>query len=119
MSRTHPVRHYTPRPPRWPMLYGNEEFVAKGTVLKVTAMGWRMAGPMPVRPGTRLNFWVWPPKRPDGLHVEGATVLWVKGFEFALEVQDMDPIDREWLTQVLDCQLGWGLVPGSIQKQAA
>lgn len=89
MSRTHPVRRYTPWPRRWPMLYGNEEFVSQGTVLDVTATGWRMAGPMPVRPGTRLNFWVWPSKRPDGIHVEGATVLWVKGFEFALEVQGL------------------------------
>lgn len=106
MTRTYPVRRATHWPARWPTLYGNETLVANGTVLDVTANGWRMAGTMPVRPGMQLNFWVWPPERPKGLHVENAMVLWVKGNEFALEVLDMDPIDREWLTQFLDCTLG-------------
>jgi hypothetical protein len=53
MSRTRLVRRSTRWPARWPMLYGNEEFVAKGTVLDVTDKGWRMAGPMPVYPGMR------------------------------------------------------------------
>jgi PilZ domain len=107
MGRTRPVRRYTRWPARWPMLYGNEEFVAKGTALDVTAKGWRMAGPMPVYPGMRLNFWIWPTERPHGIHVEDATVLWVKGYEFGLAVQDTDPIDREWLTQFLHSTLEW------------
>lgn len=110
-GRTYPVRRHTRWPARWPLLYGDQEFVAQGTMLDVSAKGWRMAGPMPVCPGMRLNFWVWPPERPEGIHVEDATVLWVKGYEFALNVQNMDPIDREWLTQFLDRTLGWWLVP--------
>ena len=97
MSRIHPLRRSTRWPARWPMLYGNEEFVAKGTVLHVTTGQWRVEGPMPVHPGMRLNFWVWPPERPKGLHVEGATVLWVKAFEFGVDVQNVDPANWEWL----------------------
>ncbi len=50
-------------------------------------------------------------KNPEGLHVGDATVLWVKGYEFGLEIQDMNPIDQEWLTQFLDHALGLWLVP--------
>jgi hypothetical protein len=110
MSRTHPVLRYTRWSTRWPILYGNEEFVAKGTVLAVAATEWHMVGPMPVRPGMCLNFWVWPPKRPKGLLLEGATVLWVKGFQFGLDVQNMDPVDRKWLTPFLNRTLGCWLV---------
>ena len=111
MSRTHPGRCHTRWPVQWLMLYGNDDFVANGTVLEITAKGWRVEGPMPVHPGMRLNIWVWPPEKPEGLHIGAATVLWVKGYEFALEIQDMNPIDQEWLTQFLDRALGWYLVP--------
>ena len=111
MNRTHPVRRHTRWPVQWLMLYGNEEFVAKGTVLDFRATGWRMEGPMPVHPGMRLSLWVWPPEKPEAFHIEAATVLWVKGFEFGLEVQNMDPIDHAWLTQFLDRALEWWLVP--------
>ena len=92
---------------RWPMLYGNEEFVANGTVLDLSARTWRVAGTMPVRRGMRLNLWVWPPDRAESLLVEGATVLWVKGLEFGLEVQDLDPIDRLWLTPFWNRRVYW------------
>ncbi len=111
MTRTHPVRCHTRWPVQWLMLYGNEEFVANGTVLDVTARGWRVEGPMPVHPGMRLNIWAWPPEKPEGLHIGDTTVLWVKGYEFGLEIQDLNPIDQEWLTQFLDHTLGWWLVP--------
>ena len=111
MNRTHPVRRHTRWPVHWLMLYGNEEFVAKGTVLDVTARGWRVEGPMPVHPGMRLIIWAWPPEKPEGLHVGDASVLWVKGYEFGLEIQDLNPIDQEWLTQFLARALGWWLVP--------
>ncbi len=114
MSRPHPVRHYPRWPTCWPMLYGNEEFVAKGTVLAIRGMTphrWHAQGPMPVHPWMRLTIWVWPPEMPEGLHVGNATVLWVKGYEFGLEVQDLDPVDQEALTPFLDRAMGWWVVP--------
>ena len=119
MTRTHPVHRDTRWPALWPMLYGNEEFVAKGTVLSVMIGQRRVAGPMPVHDGMQLSLWVWPPEKPLGIHLEPATVLWVRDFEFGLEVQDMDPIDHGWLIRVPDRTLRWWLVPVSIQKQAA
>ena len=111
LNRTHPVRRQTRWPVRWPMLYGNEEFVANGTVLDITSTGYRVAGPMPVYPGMQLSVSVWPPEKPEGLHVEEATVVWVKGYEFAIELHDRNLFDRKWLGQVLDHALGRGLAP--------
>ena len=86
---------------RWPMLYGNEEFVANGTMLDVTVTEWRMAGPVPVRQGMYMNVWVLPQNRPEGLVLEGAPVLWVKGLEFGLDIRNLDPADRQWLMPFL------------------
>jgi hypothetical protein len=107
------MRRHSRRSVNWLMLYGNEEFVANGSVLNVdsTAIGWRAEGPMPVHPGMRLNLWVWPPDEPKGVHVEDATVLWVKGYEFGLKIQDLNPADHEWLTQFLDRGVALWLVP--------
>jgi hypothetical protein len=107
MRHTHPVLRQTRWPVRWPMLYGNNEFVANGTVLEITSTGYRVAGPMPVYPGMRLSVSVWPPEKPEGFQVEDATVLWVKGYEFVLELHDRNPFDRKWLTRFQDRVLGW------------
>ncbi len=111
MKRIHPVPSKTQWPVHWLMLYGNEEFVANGTVLDVTTKGWHVEGPMPVQPGMHLNIWAWPPQKPEGLHVGDATVLWVKGYEFGLDIEDLNPADQEWLAQFLDRALGWWLLP--------
>ena len=94
---------------RWLMLYGDGEFVAKGTVLSIAANVWRVAGPMPVHPGMRLKLRVWPLERPDAVYVNEATVIWTKGFEFGLIVEDINASDQEWLTQYLDRALPWWL----------
>lgn len=111
MSRNTPVRRPSRWPVHWLMLYGNDDFVANGTVLDLTPRQWHAEGPMPVHPGMRLNIWVWPPEKPDGLHIGAATVLWVKGYAFGLDVEDLNPVDRGWLTQFLDQALGLWLVP--------
>ena len=91
----------------WLMLYSNEEFVAKGKVVEITGTDWRAEGPWPVNPGMRLTIWVWPPDKPEGIHVGEAVVLWVNGYTFGIHVQDMDSMDQEWVThfpdQALDC----------------
>ena len=97
MNRIHPLNE-TRRTIRWPMMYGNAEFIANGMVLDVAETEWRIAGPILVRPGMCLNVWVWPPKRPEGLLLEDARVLWVDGFKFGLDVPDTYPVDSIWIT---------------------
>ena len=111
INRTHPVHRHSRETVHCLMVYGNEEFVANGTVLDVTATGFRAEGPMPVHPGMRLNISVWLPEKPEGLHVEDATVLWVKGYEFGLTVPGVNPVAQELLTQVVRSGRGVWLVP--------
>lgn len=92
-------------PVSWPMRYGNATFLAEGTVLDLTARGWRVAGPMPVVPGLPLTLQVSVPERATLLRVQRATVLWVKDHEFAIEVQDLEPMDQAWVSEFLHHKL--------------
>jgi hypothetical protein len=88
-------------------LYGSEEFMSGGTVLDVTQTGWRVAGAMPVRLGMQLTIQLCPPdKTGPRIHVTGATVLWVKGCEFAIDVPLLAPHERDWLSRFLTEKLG-------------
>jgi hypothetical protein len=106
-NRTHPMRRHSRFPVRWSMFYGNDQFLAEGTVLDVTRLGWRVAGTMAVVPGTHITLQVWVPDKVRPLYVQRATVLWVTGQEFAIEVQDMSPRDQAWMTDFLNHKLGF------------
>lgn len=105
-NRLNPVRRYSRFPVKWPVLYGNDELLAEGTVLDLTSLGWRLAGSMPVVPGTQLRLQVSIPERSTPLCIQRATVLWVHNHEFAIEAHDMDPIDHAWVTEFLRQKLG-------------
>ncbi|MBS0181784.1 MAG: PilZ domain-containing protein [Nitrospira sp.] len=110
-NRTNPMRRHSRFPVSWPVLYGNEAFLAEGTVLDLTARGWRVAGPMPVVPGMQLTLQVSVPERPTALPVHRATVLWVHDHEFAIEAHEMLPIDQAWVTEFLRQKLGLMWMP--------
>jgi len=105
-NRTNPVRRHSRFPVSWPVLYGNNAFLAEGTVLDLTALGWRVVGSMPVVPGMQLTLQVAIPERSAPLCVHRATVLWVKDHEFAIEAHEMAPIDQAWVTEFLRHKLG-------------
>jgi hypothetical protein len=119
MKRRLPIRRPRRFPIRWPMVYGNEEFLAEGTVLDLRRHSWRVAGTMPVEAGMRLRLQVWPQSKPDGLRIEQATVLWVKDGEFALEVNRIGPPDREEATQFIDHLLGPRFLPRAASRPAS
>lgn len=108
--RNYPVRRHTRLPVHWAMSYGDDKFIADGTVLDVTANGSRVVGSRRVDFGDQLSLWVWPPEQLHGFQIRMATVLWVREREFAVEVNEIDPIDKERLEQILDYSLGWWLV---------
>jgi len=56
MNRTSPVRRHSRYPVRWPVPYRSAEFLAEGTVVDLTRIGWRLAGSMPMRPGMHLEL---------------------------------------------------------------
>lgn len=105
-DRKSPMRHHSRFPVSWPVLYGNNTFLAEGTVLDMTALGWRVAGSMPVAPDMQLTLQVSVPERSTSLRVQRATVLWVKDYEFAIEVHEMAAIDQDWIAEFLRHKLG-------------
>jgi hypothetical protein len=105
-NRTNPRRRQSHVPVSWPVLYGNGEFLAAGTVLNLTSLGWRVAGTMPVAPGMELTLQVSIPERPTPLSVYRATVLCVNGDEFSIETHEMAPSDHTWVTAFFRQQLG-------------
>jgi hypothetical protein len=105
MNRTSPVGRHGRYPVRWPILYRSAEFLAEGTVVDLTRIGWRVAGSMPVRPGMHLELELVVPQRSEPVRVERATVLWVHGCEFAIEVDRMEAADDTWVQQFLKQKL--------------
>ncbi len=105
-NRTNPVRRHSRFPVSWPVLYGNNALFAEGTVLDLTALGWRVVGSMPVIPGMQLTLQVSIPERSAPLCIRHATVLWVKDHEFAIEAHEMAPIDQAWVAEFLQHKLG-------------
>ena len=105
-NRTNPVRRYSRFPVSWPVVYGNDALLAEGTVLDLTALGWRVVGSIPVVPGMQLTLQVSIPERSAPLCIHRATVLWVKDHEFAIEAQEMAPIDQSWVAEFLQHKLG-------------
>jgi len=105
-NRKNSVRRHSRFPVSWTILYGNDAFLAEGTVLDLTALGWRIVGAMPVAPGMQLTLQVSVPERPTPLRVQRATVLWVKDHEFAIEAHELTPVDQAWVTEFLRHKLG-------------
>jgi hypothetical protein len=105
-NRTNPVRRHSRFPVSWPVLYGNDDFLAEGTVLDLTALGWRVAGSMPVIPSMQLTLKVSVPDRSIPLCIRRATVLWVHDHQFAIETHAMAPSDQAWVTEFLRQKLG-------------
>ena len=106
MNRMNPMRRYTRFPVSWPVVYGNDEFLAEGTVLDVTSRGWRVVGSMPVVAGMQLTLRALAPEKPEPIHVQRATVLWVKDHEFALDAHEMSLSDQSWVNEFLQLKLG-------------
>ena len=104
--RTDPVRRHSRFPVSWPVLYGDGAFLAEGTVLDLTARGWRVAGSMPVLPGMQLTLKVSVPDRSTPLYIHRAIVLWVKEREFAVEANEIAPDDQTWVAEFLRHKLG-------------
>ena len=100
------MRRHSRFPVSWHVLYGNDAFQAEGTVLDLTALGWRVAGAIPVVPGMQLTLRVSVPDRSTMLWVQRATVLWAHNHEFAIEAHEMAPIDQAWVAEFLRQKLG-------------
>lgn len=86
---------------QWPLLYGNEELVGRGTLLTISPLECLVVGTMAVATGMLLKLWISPPEREDALYVKDARVLSTRGNQFRLDLRDLDAQDREWLMSFL------------------
>ena len=87
----------------WPVSYaslGSRHFLSKGMILDVTASGFHITGTRPVEVGMRLHLWGGPPAKPAPFDLR-ATVVWVKGHEFGLDLHSLGVEDQQWLTEFL------------------
>ncbi len=66
---------------------------------------------MPVQLGMRLRLQVWPPDKATPIRIEEATVVWMRGQVFGVEVNQTGPADEVWLMEYLEEVLGLWLVP--------
>lgn len=115
--RTDPMRRHSRFPVSWPVLYGDGAFLAEGTVLDLTARGWRVAGSVPVLPGTQLTLKVSVPDRSTPLCIHRAIVLWVKEHEFAIEASEIAPADQAWVAEFLRHKLGLMWMPQTTRQE--
>ena len=87
---------------RWPATYWNEGLFGQGTVLHVSHLGCQLAGTMPAAVGMLLKLWISSPHREEPLCVEEARVLWVKEYEFGVELRRLPSSDHRWLMGFLE-----------------
>lgn len=118
-NRIDPIRRHSRFPVSWPVLYGDGTAFAEGTVLDLTARGWRVTGAMPVVPGTQLTLKVSIPDRSTPLCIHRAIVLWVKEQEFAIEANEIAADDQAWVTEFLRHKLGLMWISQTTDQQAS
>jgi hypothetical protein len=75
----------------WPTVFFTPQVFGHGTVVDVSALGWRIRGSVPLVAGMQLAVRVWPqllvePPRSGYFEIEEGTVLWARDKEFALEI---------------------------------
>ena len=87
---------------RWPVTYWNEGLFGQGTILDVSHIGCQLAGTMPVSVGMLLKLWISPLHKEEHLCVEEARVLWVRDYEFGLELRRLPSTDHRWLAGFLE-----------------
>ena len=88
---------YAPVSVQWPLLYAENDFVGKGTLLMVSDVQCVVAGTMPVVKGMLLKLWISPTGRNDALCVSAARVVGGRENQFAVELLQLDAYDHEWL----------------------
>ena len=87
MTRRVTVRRSSRRSLLWKVFYGSGELAGEGTILDMNENGYRIAGCMPVEPGTKLRVCIWPNHSPKDIMVAQGTVKWSKGLVFGLVLE--------------------------------
>ena len=84
MSRRDSTRRQVRRALLWRVFYGSDELAGEGSILDMHETGCRIAGCMPVEPGTRLRLCLWPSEDPKDIVVAQGCVKWAQGLQFGV-----------------------------------
>ncbi len=99
------VRPYR-RIPTWLVLYYlSGEFVGKGIVTNLSQAGMRVQGDHAVTPGFDLGLRITLPDNGPTIEIERATVRWVNGYDFGLNLVRFSPDAAMHIARLLSQQI--------------
>lgn len=79
--------------------YHGDGFVGEGTVWNLSAGGWRVSGDHSVSPGMDLALRLFLPDQDRAIEVDRATVQWLRGEEFGLQIVTIQPEEEARISQ--------------------
>lgn len=86
MDKGFKVRSYSRVPMSCPVRYEGNGLTGSGLVLDLSVSGWRIKGDTPVSEGQHLTLRVSFPSQSTPIDIDTATVQWVKGTEFGVNI---------------------------------
>jgi hypothetical protein len=94
------------RIPTWRVLYYlSGECVGKGVVTNLSQLGMRVQGEHAVKPGLELALRLTLADDGPPIEIERATVRWVEGYDFGLDLVRLSPLAAKHIAHLLSQQI--------------
>ena len=94
------------RIPTWLVLYYlSGECVGKGVVTNLSQLGMRVQGEHAVKPGLELALRLTLADDGPTIEIERATVRWVEGYDFGLDLVRLSPLAAKHIAHLLNQQI--------------
>ena len=94
------------RIPTWRVLYYlSGECVGKGVVTNLSQLGMRVQGEHAVKPGLELALRLTLADDGPTIEIERATVRWVAGYDFGLDLVRLSPLAAKHIAHLLSQQI--------------
>ncbi len=94
------------RIPTWlPLYYLSGECIGKGVVTNLSQLGMRVQGDHAVEPGLDLALRLTLADNGSTIEIERATVRWVNGYDFGLDLVRLSPLAEEHIACLLSRQI--------------
>jgi PilZ domain-containing protein len=106
------LRIYSRFPVQISVIYLGHDSAGQGIVQELSRVGCRILGKDPVMAGEALSVRIALPSSPKPLIIERVIVKWVKGLEFGVAFDDLDPREADRLQRQLEALLGRGSYRG-------
>ena len=84
-----------------PVQYRGDGIAGEGIIKDLSLNGGYITGNTPVSVGMTLALQIFVPGDPEPLLIDRATVIWVKGSEFGVDFDNLQPKVAEQITRVI------------------